>query len=105
LSERQALESLLAAYLGSIPAQHVLGGEYRRAQANTLSAVIWFCDLRGFTRFVDQSGSQAVLDRLNRYFDLVGTAIQRHHGEILKFVGDAVLAESVMDRTDTGLRW
>ncbi len=92
LSERQALESLLAAYLGKKPAQRVLGGEYRRAQVTTLNAVIWFCDLRGFTRFVDQSPSQAVLDRLNRYFDLVGTAIQCHHGEILKFIGDAILA-------------
>lgn len=92
LSKQRAIEGLLDAYLGRQAASLVRSGQYRRCQGVPLNAIIWFSDLRGFTAFTDQHSVNETLERLNRSFEVVGSAISDHGGEILKFIGDAVLA-------------
>ena len=67
-------------------------GQYRRGDGTSIEAVIWFSDLRGFTSFTDQHTIAQTLQRLNHTFDVIGKAISDQGGEILKFIGDAVLA-------------
>lgn len=92
ISKHRALEALLEAYLGRQAGQHVLSGEYKRGDGRSVDAIIWFSDLRNFTTFTDKHSLEQTLQRLNRSFDVIGSAIQDQGGEILKFIGDAVLA-------------
>jgi adenylate cyclase len=87
-----ATRSLLEVYLGKNAARRVLAGAFRRGEGETLDAAIWFCDLRDFTRTSDSAPPREVVQMLDAYFDRVSTAITGHGGEVLKFVGDAVLA-------------
>jgi len=57
-----------------------------------MQAAIWLSDLRGFTALSDRLEPEIVVDILNRYFDCQVPAIRRHGGEILKFMGDGLLA-------------
>ncbi|MEY3903566.1 MAG: hypothetical protein RL189_2872 [Pseudomonadota bacterium] len=92
MSHHRALEALLEAYLGRQAGQHVLSGNYKRGDGSSVDAVIWFSDMRNFTTFTDKHSLEQTLQRLNRCFDVVGSAIHAQDGEILKFIGDAVLA-------------
>jgi adenylate cyclase len=89
-SKRSAVE-LLRAYLGSNAAEHVLAGAFRRGSSRTISAVIWYCDMRGFTAMSDRTPPDEVVRVLDRYFECVATPIESRGGEVLKFIGDAVL--------------
>ena len=91
-SQRQIAENVLAAYLGAQTGPRVLAGKIRRGSGEEISAAIWSSDLRGFTALSDRSPSGHVIATLNELFDLQGRAISAHGGEILKFVGDGVLA-------------
>ncbi len=91
-SSRFAMASLLRTYLGQNAARRVIAGDFRRGSGEVVDAAIWMSDLRDFTRRVDTSALPAVLDALNTYFTCVGDTIIEHGGEILKFIGDAVLA-------------
>ncbi|WP_162917285.1 adenylate/guanylate cyclase domain-containing protein [Dongia deserti] len=84
--------TLLGAYIGSDAAQRVWSGATNRGSIEHLEAAIFFSDLRGFTAFAEQASSELVMSTLNRYFDSVGAAITSEGGEILKFMGDGVLA-------------
>jgi adenylate cyclase len=57
-----------------------------------MRAVIWLSDLRGFTALSDRLAPEIVVDILNRYFDCQVPAIRKHGGEVLKFMGDGLLA-------------
>ncbi|NBW82546.1 adenylate/guanylate cyclase domain-containing protein, partial [bacterium] len=92
MSQQMALEGLLDSYLGHQAGKLVRSGQYRRGDGKSIDSVIWFSDLRGFTSFTDQHSVEETLKRLNRSFDLVGKSICDHGGEILKFIGDAILA-------------
>jgi adenylate cyclase len=70
----------------------VLTGQIRRGSGETIRAVIWMSDIRGFTTLSDRLPRDALIALLNGYFDCVGAAIEAAGGEILKFIGDAVLA-------------
>jgi adenylate cyclase len=87
-----ALRSLMEVYLGSNASQRVLAGAFKRGTGETVHAAIWSCDLRGFTTLADTRQASDVVKVLDQYFDAVGGPIERHGGEILKFIGDAVLA-------------
>jgi len=89
---RFATRALLRTYLGRNASERVLAGAFRRGSGERLDAVIWLSDLRGFTERVDQSPLPLVLDALNSYFTCVADTIVAHGGEVLKFIGDAVLA-------------
>lgn len=84
--------TLLKTYLGDDPARRVLEGAVIRGRAEPVEAVLWYSDLQGFTRIVDTAPADQILAFLNEYAEsLVGT-IRAQGGEVLKFVGDGMLA-------------
>lgn len=87
-----ATRSLLEVYLGANAASRVLAGQFRRGTGVEHRAAMWFCDLRGFTELSDRLPPREVVAVLDAYFELVAAPIEREGGEILKFIGDAVLA-------------
>jgi len=91
-SQRQIAENVLRAYLGPQTGPRVLAGQIRRGSGESIAAVIWSSDLRGFTHLSDRLPGERVIAILNELFDLQARAIAGHGGEILKFVGDGLLA-------------
>lgn len=89
---RFATRSLLEVYLGANAAGRVLDGAFRRGTGTDLDCALWFCDMRGFTSLGDRLPAREVVAILDRYFEHVAAPIERHGGEILKFIGDATLA-------------
>ena len=90
--------SLLDTYLGAHTGQRVLNGLIKRGDGEDIPAVIWYCDLRGSTALADNLPRAAYLDLLNRYFEAVAGAVLDHGGEVLKFIGDGLLAIFPMER-------
>ena len=84
--------TLLETYVGSHASEHILAGATRRGSGATVRAAIMICDLRDFTRISDNWPRDDVIDLLNGYFDAISEPIVRHGGEILKFMGDGLLA-------------
>lgn len=84
--------ALLETYLGKRTGARVLGGKIRRGDGDEIDAAILFCDLRNSSRLEETLGRTAYLDLLNRFFEATADTINAHDGEILKFIGDAVLA-------------
>lgn len=84
--------SLLNTYLGAHTGQRVLNGLIKRGDGEDIPAVIWYCDLRGSTALADSLPRAVYLDLLNRYFEAVAGAVLEHGGEVLKFIGDGLLA-------------
>lgn len=97
---RHLTTTLMETYVGPVAGRRVLNGEIRRGAGETFRAVIWFCDLKGFTALSEKLPGQVLIDTLNAYFDATTTAIEDHGGEILKFIGDAVLAIFQPDNGD-----
>jgi adenylate cyclase len=91
-SQRQIAENVLKAYLGPQTGRKVLAGQIRRGSGEAIAAVLWSSDLRRFTQMSDQLSGEEVIGMLNDLFDLQAKAIARHGGEILKFIGDGLLA-------------
>jgi adenylate cyclase len=89
---RRTATTLLETYVGHRPGERILAGQIRRGHTETMNAAIWLSDLRGFTRLSDRLPSEIVVDILNRYFDCQVEAITRRGGEVLKFMGDGLLA-------------
>ncbi|HEX3773834.1 MAG TPA: adenylate/guanylate cyclase domain-containing protein [Polyangiaceae bacterium] len=87
-----ATRALLEVYLGKNAARRVLAGQFQRGGGEPIDAAIWFSDMRGFTQMSDRVEPKRVIEILDRYFDGVAGAISDQGGEVLKFVGDAVLA-------------
>lgn len=91
-SLRDTAVNLLDAYVGHAAGERILAGEVRRGGGQTIEAVIWYCDLRGFTRVSDSLPRDTVITLLNDYFGAMGAAVTGAGGEILKFMGDGMLA-------------
>jgi adenylate cyclase len=91
-SQRQIAENVLKAYLGPQTGRKVLAGQIRRGSGEAIAAVLWSSDLRRFTQMSDQLPGERVIGILNDLFDLQAKAIVGHGGEILKFIGDGLLA-------------
>ena len=89
--------TLLETYVGSHAGELILAGATRRGTGTTVSAAIMICDLRDFTRISDNWPRDDVIDLLNGYFDAMSEPIARHGGEILKFIGDGLLAIFPLD--------
>lgn len=94
--------NLLDTYVGHRAGEQILNGQIARASGETINAAIWLCDLRGFTRLSDTLHRAFLIDLLNQFYDCVGPAVEAHDGEILKFLGDGMLAVFPAD-TDGGL--
>ena len=89
---RRTAATLLDTYVGNRAGERILAGQIRRGHAETMQAAIWLSDLRGFTTLSDRLAPEIVVDVLNQYFDCQVPTIRRHGGEILKFMGDGLLA-------------
>lgn len=84
--------TLLNTYLGERTAQKVLAGDIHRGQGENIEAVILFSDMRNSTGFAEQMPRDEYLALLNQYFETVLQPVKDNGGEVLKFIGDAVLA-------------
>ena len=92
LMEYGIKNTLARTYIGDDPGQRVCDGMIGRGEVISLEAAIWFSDLRGFTAISDDLDAEDLLDTLNAYFEVVVTAIYEEGGEVLKYIGDAILA-------------
>jgi class 3 adenylate cyclase len=92
LSARQAMAAVLAAYLGRRSAARVLAGALRRGTGETIRAALFCADLRGFTALSEATEPTAMIATLDAWFDRVAGAVHAFGGEVLKFIGDGVLA-------------
>jgi adenylate cyclase len=85
-------ETLVETYLGRDAGHRVLRGHIERGIAEKISAVLWFSDLQGFTRITESAPPEHIIPLLNDYADALVTAIDGQGGEVLKFIGDGILA-------------
>lgn len=86
-----AIETL-AAYVGPQSASRVLSGVIRRGDTEIISAALLLADLRGFTALVERAPPTEVVGWLNQHLGCIGDAVAEHGGEVLKFLGDGLLA-------------
>jgi len=89
--------TLLDTYVGNRAGERIMGGQIRRGHTDTMQAAIWLSDLRGFTALSDRLPAETVVEILNQYFDCQVSAIRTHGGEVLKFMGDGLLAVFPID--------
>ena len=94
---RRTSSLLLDTYVGNRAGERILSGQIRRGHTDTMHAAIWLSDLRGFTALSDRLPAETVVDILNNYFDCQVAAIRTHGGEVLKFMGDGLLAVFPID--------
>lgn len=92
LTARSTLAALLETYLGRRSARQVLAGRLQREAGETIRAALLYADLRGFTELSEAAAPQAVIAALDAWFDRVAGAVHVFGGEVLKFIGDGVLA-------------
>ena len=92
LALSRTAHSLLDAFLGHQVGERVLSGQVKRGDGEDIHAVIWFCDLRDSTPLTEAMGRGAYLALLNEYFDCIAGAVLDGGGEVLRYIGDAVLA-------------
>jgi adenylate cyclase len=85
-------ETLVETYLGRDAGLRVLKGRIARGVADRIEAVLWFSDLRGFTRITDTAQPDEVIPLLNDYAEAVITAVHEAGGDVLKLIGDGTLA-------------
>jgi adenylate cyclase len=85
-------EGLLAAYLGLDPAARILSGTVQRGEVQGVEAVLFFTDLRGFTALADTLPGRDLIGLLDECFDCMVRPVVAHGGEVLKFLGDGLLA-------------
>ena len=91
-AQEELAANVVQTYLGPVAGKRVLNGQIRRGDGETIPAVIWYSDLRGSTAMAEALGREGYIDVLNVYFEAMGGAITATGGEILDFIGDAVLA-------------
>ena len=89
--------NVLDTYLGTLAGARVLEGSIKRGAGTRITAVIWASDLRGFTDLSDRLEPADMLTVLNAYFEALTSSIIAHGGEVLKFIGDGLLAVFPLD--------
>ena len=92
LTARATLTAALEAYLGRRSAARVLAGPLRRGIGETIEAALLFADLRGFTALSESIPPSEVISALDAWFDRIAGSVHAFGGEVLKFMGDGVLA-------------
>ena len=92
LSARATLTAVLEAYLGRRSAARVMAGPLRREVGETIRAAVLFADMRGFTALSEAVPPAAVIAALDSWFDCIAGSVHAFGGEVLKFIGDGVLA-------------
>ncbi len=84
--------NLLDTYVGPEAGRRILNGEIRRGMLEVIKAVIFYADLRGFTANADRLARDVVVEMLNAYFDCLVPNVDAFGGQVLKFLGDGLLA-------------
>ncbi|WP_108676508.1 adenylate/guanylate cyclase domain-containing protein [Acuticoccus yangtzensis] len=95
-------EALAATYLGPLAAERVLGGAIRRGDAEVIPAAIWYSDMRAFTPLAEEVPLDETIGFLNEVFEATAGAVGDAGGQVLDFIGDAVLG--IFPIQDDGLR-
>jgi adenylate cyclase len=90
--QRRTARDLLDTYVGPRTGERIFDGVIQRGDGEVIHAVLWYCDLRGFTRLTETLPLDDVIALLNDYFDTMAGPVAARGGEVLKFVGDAMLA-------------
>jgi adenylate cyclase len=93
-------DNALNAYLGETAATKVLHGTIKRGSGEPICAIVWVSDLRGFTDLSGRLGDANMIALLNAYFECLAGAVLRHGGEVLKFMGDGLLAVFPIEGVD-----
>jgi adenylate cyclase len=96
---RRVAVNLLDTYVGGQAGSRILAGQIRRGDIEKIRAAIWLSDMRDFTARADRMPPEDLIALLNRYFDCQVPAIRAHGGEVLKFMGDGLLAIFPIDAT------
>lgn len=91
-TSRELTKTLIDTYLGKHSGDHVLNGLIGRGDGQPIECAVWYCDLRGSTRLAEELSMDQYLAMLDAYFDCTAGAVLDHGGEVLKFIGDAVMA-------------
>ncbi len=94
--------SVLETYLGKDAGHRVLNGEIKRGSAETIRAVLWYCDLRDFTALADEIPREELLELLNDYLECLVEPVQAYGGQVLKFLGDGFLATFDINNSELG---
>jgi adenylate cyclase len=89
---QRVTNTLVRTYLGQDPGKMVLSGQIKQGDVKSMDAAIWFSDLRGFTSMSSTLTPEVLIATLNKYFAALGPVFDQTGGEILKFIGDAILA-------------
>jgi class 3 adenylate cyclase len=108
---RGVAHTVATTYIGPTTGRKVLAGQVKLGEVERRDAVVWFSDLRGFTSMSTQRSAEDVVARINVMFEHVAGAIHDEGGEVLKLIGDAVLAifpyrsdDEAADATQRALR-
>ena len=88
---------LLATYLGHDAGNRVMAGDIQRGAVGEIEACLFYADLRGFTDYAEATPPATVAERLNAYLDCMGAPVEARGGQILKFLGDGLLAVFIFD--------
>lgn len=91
-SAKRMTDDLLTVYLGRDAARLVLDGAIRRGAGQLIRAVLWHCDIKGFTALSDVTPATELIALLDAYFEAMARPVEEKGGEVLKFIGDGVLA-------------
>jgi adenylate cyclase len=100
---RRTASVLLDTYVGHDAGERILAGRIRRGDIEEIHAAIWLSDMRGFTALADRLSPRVMIDLLNRYFDCQVPVILDHGAEVLKFMGDGLLAIFAIDGDETAV--
>ncbi|MGI9480713.1 MAG: adenylate/guanylate cyclase domain-containing protein [Hyphomicrobiaceae bacterium] len=101
---REITRNVLTAYLGDVAGRQVLDGQIKRGDGRQVEAVIWYSDLRRSTALAETLAGGDYLDLLNRYFECTAGSVLANGGEVLSFIGDAVLAIFPIDHDGNSAR-
>ena len=91
-SLRRIAATLVETYLGRDAGRRVLAGRIARGVADRINTVLWFSDLRGYTRITDTAAPEQIIPLLNDYAEAIIGAIHEAGGDVLKLIGDGTLA-------------
>ena len=94
---------LLQTYLGHDAGRRVHQGAVERGSASGLRAALWYADIRGFTRASDTHPGPAIVEMLDDVFETLTAAMRSRGGQVLKFIGDAMLATFAVEESDEKL--
>jgi adenylate cyclase len=92
--------NLLSAYVGNDAGERILKGQIQRGDTENIQCVIWFSDLRGFTSMSAERTPKEIIAILNEFFECQVPAIEREGGQVLKFIGDGLLAIFPLGKRD-----